>query len=125
VILQTRKASGNPQARIWGWFPVPTGKSEQMYEADGKLRDFENVRLVEIADEQDNEAEIVRYFCAEVEPHVPDAWADREKKRSAFEINFNRHFYKYTPPRPLVEIDADIKHMEGEIIRLLHEVTNS
>jgi type I restriction enzyme M protein len=33
-----------------------------------------------------------------------------------------RHFYKYEPPRPLEEIDADIKALEAEIERLLAEV---
>ncbi|MGI0500386.1 hypothetical protein [Limnospira platensis] len=114
VILKERKAKNEPNARVWGWFPVPGKKIERMYEADSKLRDFENVNL------QD---EVIRHFLEEVEPHVSDAWADRTKIRSAFEINFNRHFYKYTPPRPLAEIDADIKQMEQEIIKLLKEVT--
>jgi type I restriction enzyme M protein len=114
VILKERKATGEPYSRVWGWFPVPGQKIERMYEADSKLRDAENVNL------QD---EIVRYFLEEVEPHVSDAWADGENIRSAYEINFNRYFYKYTPPRPLAEIDADIKRMEEEIIRLLREVT--
>ena len=85
-----------------------------MYEPDTQLRDFENVRL------KDN---IERYFRCEVEPHVPDAWMDGEKIRIAYEINFNRHFYKYTPPRPLSEIDADLKQMEEKLVRLLREVT--
>jgi type I restriction enzyme M protein len=114
VILKERKATGEPNARVWGWFPVSGKKIERMYEADSKLRDAENVNL------QD---EIIRYFIEEVEPHVSDAWADGENIRSAYEINFNRYFYKYTPPRPLAEIDADIKRMEEEIIRLLREVT--
>ncbi len=114
VILKERKATGEPYSRVWGWFPVPGKKIERMYEADSKLRDAENVNL------QD---EIVRYFLEEVEPHISDAWADRENIRSAYEINFNRYFYQYTPPRPLAEIDADIKRMEEEIIRLLREVT--
>lgn len=58
---------------------------------------------------------IVRYFRCQVEPHVPDAWVDREKIRTAYEINFNRHFYKYTSPRPLAEIDTNLKQMEGEL----------
>lgn len=114
VILKERKAKDEPNARVWGWFPVPGKKIERMYEADSKLRDFENVNL------QD---EVTRYFREEVEPHVSDAWADGDKIRSAFEINFNRYFYQYIPPRPLAEIDADIKQMEEEIIRLLREVT--
>lgn len=114
VVLKMRKASGDPHARVWGWFPAAKGNREEMYEPNGKLRDFENIQL------QD---EVVRYFLAEVQPHVADAWADGENIRSAYEINFNRHFYTYTPPRPLAEIDADIKVMEEEIIRLLREVT--
>jgi len=54
---------------------------------------------------------------------VPDAWIDHEKTKVGYEINFNRHFYKYTPPRSLVEIDADLKLAEEEIVRLLSEVT--
>ncbi|AMW27079.1 type I restriction-modification system subunit M [Arthrospira platensis] len=114
VILKQRKAKDEPYARVWGWFPVAGKKIELMYEPDSKLRDFENVNL------QD---EVTRYFLEEVEPHVSDAWADGAKIRSAFEINFNRYFYKYTPPRPLAEIDSDIKQMEEEIIKLLREVT--
>jgi type I restriction enzyme M protein len=114
VILRQRKASGDPNARVWGWFPVLNARLERMYEADTQLRDFENVILKD---------EIVRYFRQEVEPHVPDSWADQEKIRSAYEINFSRYFYQYSPPRSLAEIDADIKQMEEEIIRLLSEIT--
>jgi type I restriction enzyme M protein len=123
VVLKQRKASDDPNARIWGWFPVEGEKRERMYEPDGQLRDFENVPLVTVEDEERNEKEIVDYFSNEVEPHVADSWADKEKIRSAYEINFNRYFYKYTPPRPLAEIDADLTKMEAEILRLLREVT--
>lgn len=88
--------------------------STAKFEADAKLRDFENVPLKE---------DIVVYFKREVLPHVPDAWIDHEKTKVGYEINFNRHFYKYTPPRPLAEIDADLKRAEEEIVRLLREVT--
>ena len=67
--------------------------------------------------------DIDAYFEREVRPHVPDAWMDRSKDKVGYEINFNRHFYKYTPPRPLEEIDADLKQAEEEIMRLLREVT--
>lgn len=88
--------------------------STAKYEADAKLRDFENVPLKE---------DIAVYFKREVLPHVPDAWIDHEKTKTGYEINFNRHFYKYTPPRPLLEIDADLKRAEEVIVRLLGEVT--
>ena len=87
---------------------------EKGYEPDTALRDFENVPLKD---------DIDAYFEREVRPHVPDAWIDRDKDKVGYEINFNRHFYKYTPPRPLEEIDADLKEAEEKIVRLLREVT--
>ena len=42
---------------------------------------------------------------------------------AGYEISFNGHFYKCTPPRPLKEIDAELKQAEDEIMRLLREVT--
>ena len=88
---------------------------EKGCEPDTKLRDFENVPLKDNVD---------AYFKREVAPHVPDAWMDRGKDKVGYEINFNRHFYKYTPPRPLEEIDADLKKAEEKIMRLLREVTS-
>lgn len=82
---------------------------------DSKLRDFENVPLKE---------DIDAYFEREVLPHVPDAWMDRGKDKVGYEINFNRHFYVFTPPRSLREIDADLKRAEDDIVRLLREVTS-
>ena len=118
VILKARKAGGKSTARVWGWFPL-NGR-EVMYEPNSKLRDFENVQKSKDADDIDL---VAHHFRDQVLPHVEDSWADREKIRSAYEINFNRYFYEYTPPRPLAEIDADIKQMEEKIIRLLREVT--
>ena len=94
--------------------PVAKGAREEGYESDADLRDFENVPLKE---------DIDAYFEREVRLHVPDAWMDRAKDKVGYEINFNRHFYKYTPPRSLEEIDADLKRAEDEILRLLREVT--
>ncbi|WP_029190895.1 type I restriction-modification system subunit M [Verrucomicrobium spinosum] len=81
---------------------------------DAKLRDFENIPLKE---------DINAYFKREVLPHVPDAWMDRSKDKVGYEINFNRHFYKFTPPRDLAEIDAEIEIAEKEFMRLFKEVT--
>jgi hypothetical protein len=68
-----------------------------------------------------------------VKPHVPDAWIDtarRDEKDGevglvGYEINFNRYFYRYTPPRPLEEIEADIRAIEKDIMRMLAEVTGN
>ncbi len=38
------------------------------------------------------------------------------------EINSNRYFYKYSPPRDLHLIDAEWKAVEAEIAMLLDEV---
>ena len=91
-------------------------------QADSDLREFENVPLKESIDD---------YFAREVLPHVPDAWIDTGKTDAkdgqvgivGYEINFNRYFYLYQPPRPLTEIDADLKAVEAEIAALLGEVT--
>jgi type I restriction enzyme M protein len=83
-------------------------------EPDADLRDTENVPLREDVD---------AYFRREVLPHVPDAWIDHEKTKVGYEIPFNRHFYKYVPPRPLEEIDRDLKAISAEIMDLLREVT--
>ena len=82
-------------------------------EPDPEVRDYENVPLKE---------DIDAYFEREVKPHVADAWIDESKTRIGYEIPFNRHFYKYTPPRPLEEIQAEIKQVEQEIMKALAEV---
>lgn len=82
-------------------------------EPDPELRDYENVPLKE---------DVTEYMKREVLPHVPDAWVDESKTKIGYEINFNRYFYKYVPPRPLEEIEADLRKIEAEIEILLKEV---
>jgi len=93
-------------------------------EPDPALRDTENVPLGE---------DVEAFFAREVLPHVPDAWIDTSKRDArdggigivGYEINFNRYFYQYTPPRPLGEIEADIRAIEVDIMRMLAAVTGS
>ena len=54
-------------------------------------------------------------LSARLLPYIPDAWIDNPKTKVGYEIPFTRHFYQYTPPRPLEEIDADVKRLIGEI----------
>jgi type I restriction enzyme M protein len=94
--------------------PVLKGRRDEGFEGDPDLRDFENVPLTE---------DVEAYFEREVLPHLTDAWIDRSKDKVGYEINFNRHFYEFTPPRALDEIDADLKIAEDVIVRLLKELT--
>ena len=94
---------------------------EDRPEPDPELRDTENVSLLE---------DIESFFEREVKPHVPDAWIDANRRDPqdgevglvGYEINFNRYFYEYRPPRPLEEIEADIQQVEKEIMAMLREV---
>ena len=54
---------------------------------------------------------------------MPDAWVDYSKTKVGFEIPFNRHFYKYQPPRPLEEIETDIKAIEKDVLEMLKGIT--
>lgn len=108
----------HPEAEICREKDKSKGKPEE----DTGLRDYENVPLGE---------SIYDYFEREVKPHVPDAWID-EGKRDAideevgivgFEIPFNRHFYVFQPPRPLEEIDQDLKACTDRIKQMIEELS--
>src|SRR5438093_2624659 len=87
-----------------------------------ELRDTESVPLAE---------RVEAFFEREVRPHVRDAWIDTARRDPmdgqvglvGYEINFNRYFYRYTPPRPLEEIEGEIRGIEQDIPRMLAEVT--
>jgi type I restriction enzyme M protein len=106
---------------LLGLFAEGRGKHIE-YEADTALRDAENVPLKE---------DVVSFFLRDVQPYVPDAWIDRETRdeqdggigKVGYEINFNRVFFQYQPPRPLKVIDAELAEVEQRIMTLLQEVT--
>jgi type I restriction enzyme M protein len=50
------------------------------------------------------------------------AWIDHSKTKVGYEIPLTRHFYKYQPPRPLEEIEADLARLEKKIVDMLKEV---
>ena len=93
-------------------------------ESDSELCDEERVPLAE---------DVYAHFEREVAPHYPDAWIDESKRDTTdgevgvigYEVNFNRNFYRYAPPRRLEEIEYDIRELEKEIVRMLGEVTVS
>ena len=104
----------NPEAEI-------CRDAEGHPEPDPELRDTENVPLAETVE---------AFFDRKVKPHVPDAWIDTSRRDPqdgevgivGYEINFNRYFYEYRPPRPLEEIEADIQQVEKEIVAMLREM---
>ncbi len=95
--------------------------SQGFLEADPDLRDHELVPFNENWKD---------FFNREVLPYVEDAWIDEkyidesdgEVGRIGYEVNFNRYFYKYIPPRPLEEINSEIILLESEISDLLEGV---
>lgn len=86
------------------------GKQKGKPQPDPELRDSENVPLSE---------DVEVYFKREVLPHAPDAWIDHEKTKVGYEIPFNRHFYVFKPPRPLAEIDAELKACTDRIKQMI------
>jgi type I restriction enzyme M protein len=89
------------------------GRNKGKPQPDSALRDTENVPHSE---------DIDVYFEREVKPHAPDAWIDRDKTKIGYEIPFNRHFYVFEPPRPLSEIDADLKLVTDRIKAMIEEL---
>jgi type I restriction enzyme M protein len=86
------------------------GKRKGEPKSDTSLRDTENVPLSE---------KVEAYFQREVLPHAPDAWIDEDKTKVGYEIPFNRHFYVFQPPRPLAEIDAELKTVTDRILQMI------
>jgi type I restriction enzyme M protein len=86
------------------------GKLKGKPQPDSSLRDTENVPLSE---------DVESYFKREVLPHAPDAWIDHDKTKVGYEIPFNRHFYVFQPPRPLAEIDAELKQCTDRILTMI------
>ncbi len=91
-------------------------------ERDTNLTDYEYVPL---------DRDIRDYFKEEVQPYQPNAWIsddmidpkDGDIGKIGYEINFNRYFYKYEPPRPLEEIEDDIEKVEQQVVNMIQEVT--
>jgi type I restriction enzyme M protein len=103
-------------------------------EPDPELRDTETVVLPRepvVYDPDPSERlasesyrkSVEAHLIAEVLPYAPEAWVDHTKTKIGYEIPLTRSFYRYQPPRPLGEIDAEIKQLETDIRALLEQVT--
>jgi len=91
-------------------------------ERDTDLTDYEYIPL---------DKDVRDYFEEEVQPYVPNAWINEDMTdpqdgglgKIGYEINFNRYFYEYEPPRPLREIEEDIEEVEQQVVDMIQEVT--
>jgi type I restriction enzyme M protein len=99
----------------------PTTNEKGDILSDSELRDAEYVPFND---------DIEAYFDTEVRPHWPDAWVNYDVKDSkdekigvvGTEINFNREFYVYRPPRSRKAIAADIEARELKFMELLRGI---
>ena len=115
-VLQTKNGRPlpDPSAREQENVPLPPGSHRWDATDAGAAK-----RLRDAA----HRAAVDAHVEAEVLPWAPDAWVDHTKTKLGYEIPLTRHFYKYLPPRPMADIDAEIKQLEAEIRALLNEVT--
>ena len=81
--------------------------------ADSKKRDHERIPLTD---------DIDAYFDKEVVPHLPDAWMDRDKDKTGYEINFTKYFYQYKPLRSSDDISEDLLELKKESENLLNQI---
>ncbi|HXH57436.1 class I SAM-dependent DNA methyltransferase [Iamia sp.] len=140
-VLAAAGVKGKPLAKaVLDALAVADPDADPVTDAQGRpvpdpdRRDAENVPLPEVPvrfepDVGDRLASpeyrqaVDAYVTAEVLPFVPDAWVDHSRTKIGYEVPLTRHFYRYVPPRPLAEIDAELKSLEAEIQALLGEVT--
>lgn len=91
--------------------PLPIGYRS----ADGKEPD--NEKLLALVRNYCEE-----YFAREVAPHWRDAWVDHSKTKVGYEIPITQTFYLYRAPRPLENIEADIRVLEEDIRSMLRVI---
>ena len=111
------KLDGYVRSAIWKAIATPDPTAPIVREGkkdkpDPDLRDYEHVPLAEDIDE---------FVEREVRPWVSEAWVDKTKTKVGYEIPFTAIFYEYKPPRPLEEIDAEVRVLEREVLELLRD----
>ncbi len=97
----------------FGYFPTAKTGEYLTYEPCPDLRDSESVPLKD---------DILRYFKAEVSPHIPEAWINLDSVRIGYEISFNKYFYRHKPLRTMEEVAKDILTLEQEAEGLIAEI---
>lgn len=88
---------------------------------DSELKQIENIPLGDVLDE---------YMKREVLPFVPDATVDENVTDDqdgqvgivGYEVNFNKYFYRYVPPRSPEEISEEIKKIDNTVRDLMGRI---
>lgn len=82
--------------------------------SDSELNDSEYIPLKEKVED---------YFLREVKPFVPDAWYENDElNKIGCEINFNKYFYKFVPPRESSLVLGEIQSIINDEIDLLKQI---
>jgi len=110
--LTTRLGCDAGDLADFGYYLQKDG-SYLTYESNSDLRDSESVPLKD---------SIHRYFRAEVQPHVAEAWINLETVKIGYEISFNKYFYRHKPLRGLDEVTEDILALEEKADGLMADI---
>ncbi len=117
VVKKRYKQGSYPADPVRGCFERIDGGQTVVveFEPDSKLRDTEQVPLLE-------DGGIEAFLRREVLPYAPDAWYVPDSEKIGYEISFTRCFYQPRPLRSLEAIRADILTVEGETRGLLGKI---
>lgn len=97
----------------FGYYPSEKAGEFITYESNSDLRDSESIPLADA---------IHRFFKAEVQPHVTEAWINLESVKIGYEISFNKYFYKHQPLRSMDEVAREIVLLEQQAEGLIAEI---
>lgn len=97
----------------FGYYPHGKPGEFITYESSSDLRDSESISLAD---------SIHRFFKAEVQPHVEEAWINLESVKIGYEISFNKYFYKHQPLRSMEEVAREIVALERQAEGLIAEI---
>lgn len=97
----------------FGYYPHGKPGEFVTYESSSDLRDSESIPLAD---------SIHRFFKAEVQPHVEEAWINLESVKIGYEISFNKYFYKHQPLRSMEEVAREIVALERQAEGLIAEI---
>nr|WP_251031878.1 class I SAM-dependent DNA methyltransferase [Pseudomonas fluorescens] len=97
----------------FGYYPNGKPREFITYESNSELRDSESIPLTD---------SIHRFFKAEVQPHVEEAWINLESVKIGYEVSFNKYFYKYQPLRSMEEVAREIVLLEQQAEGLIAEI---